>query len=175
MNARLTNGAFQAPPNISFQRTGACAPAAELGSLAAGAGGACLRVAVGALLLAIAVVARATPQEGASILVVVRDVNGTALPGALVSLHRIPAPEEVATPDQVRGTGNAGCARLDEVSPGEYTLTVELSGWATVVVGPFYRWAVTTRQSPEQPEKLVIVMNPIQQCGSGESVENSGR
>jgi len=30
--------------------------------------------------------------------------------------------------------------------------------------GPFYRWNLTTRQSPEQPERLLIVMNPLQDC-----------
>jgi len=136
--------------------------------LAARVGSMCLRLAVGALVLAFAAVARAAPPEGASILVTVRDVDGTPLPGALVALHRIPKPDEAATPDQVRGTGNAGCARLESVAAGRYTLTVELSGWATVVVGPFSRWNLTSRQSPEQPETLLILMNPVQQCGSEE-------
>jgi len=92
-----------------------------------------LRVAVTFLILALAAVAQAAPSQGVSILVTVRDVDGAALPGALVSLHRLPARGEAAVPDQVRGTGNAGCARLDEISAGEYTLTVELSGWAVTM------------------------------------------
>ena len=124
-----------------------------------------MRWLVAALVLASASVAYAASSEAASFLVVVRGVDGTPLPGALVSLHRIPAPDEDSAPDQVRGTRNDGCARLDRVAVGQYTLTVELSGFATVVVGPFNRWNLTTRQSPEQPERLLVVMNPLQDCG----------
>jgi hypothetical protein len=46
MNARLTNGAFQAPPNSSLQRTAPCRLAAELGSF----GGSICGIAVWAVV-----------------------------------------------------------------------------------------------------------------------------
>jgi hypothetical protein len=127
------------------------------------------------LLLAVAAVVHASPTEGVSIGIQVQDIDGTALPGAAVSLQRVPRGDDPSSPDRTCATNQEGWAQLDAIAEGTYLLKVELSGFATTIIGPFYRWNLTTRSSQEQPERLIVVLNPIQVCNGGITVDADGR
>jgi len=132
--------------------------------------------AVAALAFAIAatcVVSAA--DEGVPIGVLVQDVDGTPLPGASVLLQRSRGEDGTGSSDQRKATDQNGKVQFEAVPEGKYVLRVDISGWASTTIGPFTRWNLTTRGSGDQPEKLVVTMNPIQICAGGITVSGDGR
>ena len=81
--------------------------------------------------------------------------DGTPVPGVAVELNG----GEAGSAQRVAITDPKGHAGFDDVPAGEYTLTFQLSGFATCSIGPFTMRRIAS-ENPELPA-FVVMMNPV--------------